>query len=95
MNQEMLDKAGPAIIAVVVLAVLVAGYVFMKRSDTASQPFGVAPPGVVQQAMQQGQQKAQQQPRSAAPNAARTNSSPGTAPVAPAVPAAPAAPAAP
>lgn len=78
MNQEMLDKAGPAIIAVVVVSALVAGYLFMKRSDTASQPFGVAPPGAIQQAMQQGQQRGQQQPPGASPNAARTNSSPGT-----------------
>lgn len=83
MNQEMLDKAGPAIIVVVVVAAIVAGYVFLKRSDTASQPFGVAPPGTVQQAMEQSRKKAQQQPRTAPENGAPGSSSSANAAPAP------------
>ena len=67
MNQEMSDTAGKAIIAVVVVAALVGGYIFIKRSDPASQPFGAAPPGAVQKAMEEARNKQQQAPRGAPP----------------------------
>ena len=77
MNQEMSDTAGKAIIAGVVVAVLVAGYMFIKRSDPASQPFGVAPPGQIQKAMEEARIKgAQQRPTGAPPGASGTTPSP-------------------
>jgi hypothetical protein len=69
MNQEMSDSAVKAIIGVVVVAALVGGFLFIKRSDPASQPFGVAPAGEVQKAMQEARSQQQQAPRGAPPNA--------------------------